>query len=153
MPIPTRAELKAFFETGDQPTQAQFAELIDAIYDLVQGAQDTADAAETAAAAAVAAVKVPVKAFIRFKCLTTVSPGPYHQTYRNHGITLASVQLTGASALYTFTFDDAEADVNYTVEVPEFTTALPAITKTINGFTVTIPDTLNNKIYGILILV
>lgn len=51
MPIPTREELKEYFETGDTPTQAQFAEFIDAVYDLAQQAQDAADAAAAAAAA------------------------------------------------------------------------------------------------------
>jgi hypothetical protein len=46
MPIPTREDLKSFFETGDTPTQAQFGELIDAIYDLAQQSQDAADAAQ-----------------------------------------------------------------------------------------------------------
>lgn len=45
MPIPTRETIKAYFETGDTPTQAQFGALIDAIYDLAQNSQDVADAA------------------------------------------------------------------------------------------------------------
>lgn len=48
MPIPTRETLKAYFETGDTPTEAQFEALIDAIYDLAQSSQDTADAAVAA---------------------------------------------------------------------------------------------------------
>ena len=45
MPIPTREELKAYLETGDTPTESQFHEIIDAIYDLAQSSQDTADEA------------------------------------------------------------------------------------------------------------
>lgn len=45
MPIPTRETIKAYFETGDVPTQVQFAALIDAVYDLSQQANDNADAA------------------------------------------------------------------------------------------------------------
>lgn len=45
MPIPTREELKAFLETGDTPTEAQFGEIIDAMFDLAQSSQDTADEA------------------------------------------------------------------------------------------------------------
>jgi hypothetical protein len=64
MPIPeTQTNLKSFFETGDLPTQAQFAELIDTMFYLYNDAKDSADAATAVAAAAVAsaeAVSAPV---------------------------------------------------------------------------------------------
>ncbi len=46
MPVPyTAAELKARFETGDTPTQQDFADLIDTVFHMAQQAQDQADAA------------------------------------------------------------------------------------------------------------
>jgi hypothetical protein len=45
MPIPSRATIKANFETGKKPTQAQYHQWIDATYDLSQGATTTAEAA------------------------------------------------------------------------------------------------------------
>jgi len=35
----TRAELKAFFETGDKPTQQQFADFIDSVLNLIEQSQ------------------------------------------------------------------------------------------------------------------
>lgn len=56
MPIPeSQATLKSFFETGDKPTQAQFAELIDTMFYLYQAAQTAANAAVVTANAAMAA--------------------------------------------------------------------------------------------------
>jgi len=38
MAIKNRADLKAFFETGDKPTQEQFADLIDSCFNLINNA-------------------------------------------------------------------------------------------------------------------
>lgn len=46
MPVPfTATQIKAWFETGDVPTQQQFADFVDTIFHMVQQAQDQADAA------------------------------------------------------------------------------------------------------------
>jgi hypothetical protein len=59
MPIPeTQATLKSFFETGDKPTQAQFAELIDTMFALYQLTQTAANAAVATANLALAAAGV-----------------------------------------------------------------------------------------------
>lgn len=54
MPITPRATLKSYFETGDTPNQAQFAALVDTMFDLTQSLTDAAEAA-----AAVAADSIP----------------------------------------------------------------------------------------------
>lgn len=46
MPVPfTAAQIKAWFETADVPTQQQFADFVDTMFHMVQQANDTADAA------------------------------------------------------------------------------------------------------------
>lgn len=55
MPIPqTETILKSYFETGDQPNQAQFAELIGTMFYLFQQAMDAAETAQDDAASALA---------------------------------------------------------------------------------------------------
>lgn len=114
MPIPTRAELKAYFETGDHPTEAQFAALVDAIYDLVQGATDVADAAAADAADAVAlvAARAP-RAYAHFKYTTS---GTDRWTVDN--FVGCSIVLSGTfSRTATITFDTPIGDNKYTILV------------------------------------
>jgi hypothetical protein len=110
--IPTRAELKAYFETGDHPTQAQFAALIDAIYDLVQGATDVADAAAADAAAAVAYTEERApRAYAHFKYTTTGT-----DRWTVDSAVGCTIVLSGAySHTATITFDTAIGDDKYTI--------------------------------------
>lgn len=102
MPIPTRETLKAYFETADVPTEAQFAALIDAIYDLAQSAQDTADAAE----ALVENYSTRVGSIYGAVTITYAGssiPTPIHLHGCTVGYTGGGV---GAVLNLTFTFDD-----------------------------------------------
>lgn len=124
MPIPTRATLKSYFETADQPTQTQFAALIDAMYDMAQEATDTAAAAETVAASAVDFVaanpgaKVLVKiSYSGATALWTVN--------KQFGCTVAIV-----GNVATITFTAAFADVNYVVLQDYYSNAAYATTIT-----------------------
>lgn len=98
MPIPTRAALKAYFETGDKPTQAQIAELIDAIYDLNQQTADNARA--VAPVALVYATRVGTVWTIQRA--TSVD-------------TVTHISTTATARVVRVTFSAALPDVNYIV--------------------------------------
>jgi hypothetical protein len=128
MPDPTRAECKAFFNTGDIPTEAQMHAFVDAIFNMVQAAADAAAAA------------VPVLA----KAAFTGQGGNGVCAIANaHNI--ASVTRNGAGR-YDVLFTAALPDSNYQVvfgiekavgggtdgQVAEFQYA----TRTVNGFSI-----------------
>lgn len=115
MPIPTRAELKAYFETGDHPTQAQFAALIDAMFDLFQEAIDQADAAVADAAAAVAYTEArSPRAYAHFK-YTTVGT----DRWTVDSAVGCTIVLSGTySHTATITFDEDIGDDKYTILLP-----------------------------------
>ena len=117
MPIPTRAELKAYFETGDHPTQAQFAALIDAIYDLAQQNSDDAAAAVASADAAVATVAA--------KTPKAVAKVRYHSAQWVVDLQVGcTVALSGTQKrTMVLTFTTAMPDTIYLVEVESGTSA------------------------------
>lgn len=113
MPIPTRAALKALFQTGDHPSEADFATLVDAIYDLSVEASDAAAAAVVTAnsAAAFIAGRTP-KAWARIK---STGGGNWTLVYQVGCL----VVLTGTKgSIVTVTFDPVPlADANYSLYV------------------------------------
>lgn len=121
MPIPTRETLKAFLETGDVPTQAQFGQIIDAMYDMAQQAQDTADAAEAAVAAALPLVAKVYGAFT----LTTglgAAVTPIHLEGCSIGLAYFFASLN-THCTVTITFDAAFPDANYVLTLQSYKTA------------------------------
>lgn len=121
MPIPTRATLKSYFETADQPTQVQFAALVDAIYDLSQFAIDESEAA-VAAAEAIAAASIKASGFFRLgqPAAFTYPTFPAPVIYRENGCTIGIVQVDGSlttiQATITVTLDVPAADAFYPVK-------------------------------------
>lgn len=125
MPIPTRETLKAYFETADVPTQAQFAALIDAAFDLAQEANDKSDAAVATANAAAANV---ARAFGLIRFYRTGSAGPASATLKANGCTIAAAfTFTGSTGSYsiytvdvtitpTVDFDDDDFVITPTIE-------------------------------------
>jgi len=113
MPSPTRAELKAFFETGDVPTQEQMGELVDKVFDGDQDVMTVANAAADDAAAALETVQQ-----YSSKCFATlkghaIGGGSYEWIVDNAaGCTIV---LSGASnKTVTVTFDTALLDDKFT---------------------------------------
>lgn len=107
MPIPfTASQIKAWLETGDHPTQQQFADWVDTLFYMNQQALDLATAADAAAAAAVAAV--------------AARPGPkVLVALKNVAGTWTVAKQFGCTAvvsgfeILTVTFSTAFADTNY----------------------------------------
>jgi len=99
MPIPTREELKAYLETGDTPTQSQFGEIIDAIYDLAQAAQDTADAA----VATVATLQAKAARCYGVVEINTVSTTPGYTVIKVTDCTVVVAQVFSAGFRYNVT--------------------------------------------------
>jgi hypothetical protein len=122
MPIPTREAIKAYFETGDVPTEAQFAEFIDAVYDLAQESQDTATDAVNIATAA--AARTPV-AMGLVKIASGANAAPVAPVaHREVACTIGVVQNTpgglyprAVTATVTVTLDDANADARYPLDL------------------------------------
>lgn len=108
MAIPqSQTTLKSYFETGDVPTQAEFAELIDTMFALYQDAIDSADAAQAAAdAAEAAALAGAAKAIVS----ATYNAG---WTIIGNDLNVDSITIVGGSVRVTFT--EAFADANYVV--------------------------------------
>jgi len=118
MPIPQdEVTLLSYFETGDKPTQAQYAELIQTMFALVQEAFDEAAAATAVAEAA--EERAP-------KALANAThPGAgttYTLTYQHN---IANIQtLAGPKTRITFT--EALNDTDYVVQItPVTSTAHP----------------------------
>jgi len=110
MPIPQdQTVLKSYFETGDTPTQAQFAELIDTLFSLFQTAQTTAAAAVTTANAANTG-----RAMVR----ANVSNITTHTINTLMSVNVASISYistSGGFANYRMSFTTAYANTNYLV--------------------------------------
>lgn len=163
MPIPARETLKAYLETGDTPTQAQFEEIIDAMYDMAQAAQDTANAA-VAAAEAIAAASIKASGFIRVgeNIASWAWPAnPPHAVLRETGCSISvATAYAGASppligATITVDFNTASANEFYNLRIYKLGAGLnnaystrnivvpeliaPA-TKTAAGFSFTTPN-------------
>jgi hypothetical protein len=112
MPIPQdQTVLKSYFETGDTPTQAQFAELIDTMFALVQAAQNTANAAQ-ATANSLAASGALAKVFATVK-----ADGP---PVLEDGFGVSSVTsqaLSSGQRTVRINFTTPRADNHYTIAV------------------------------------
>lgn len=118
MPIPqTQVNLRSYFETGDVPTQAQFAEFIDTMFYLYQQSQNTANAAVAAAAAATSATGRVLAKWTNAAVPVTVMSSN----------TQSIVRTATAGGFYTFrvTFLTPFNSVNYLV--------LPTITTGVGG--------------------
>lgn len=117
MPIPqSQATLRNFFNTGDMPTEAQFADLIDTMFYYTVSLQTQIDAlvvasqATTPGAANVVvsatAVASPVFTGSRgVASVTSISTGPYDQPHAVAAITFRRLRITFTTAyantLYT----------------------------------------------------
>lgn len=117
MPIPQdQAVLKSYFNTGDKPTEAQFAELIDTMFALYQDAKDTANGAVALIAAA--AARYPrVYGYIKKVPPTLVN---------GYGIATVTTITLGVRITFTTPF----ADTNYTIlltEVDGYSGANPSV--------------------------
>jgi hypothetical protein len=130
MPIPTRAELKARFQTGDVPTQADFDAAWDAMYDMFQAAMDAAAAVATDAEEAVDVAEARAA-----KCF-----GIAHFAYPVWVIdSCTGGTMVPAGGVITVTFDVPMPDTDYVVVIG--TGTVPAdqvyrtalITKNINS--------------------
>ena len=107
MPIPeSAAVLKSYFQTGDKPTQAQFADWIDTMFSIVQTATD---AAEAAAAAAAAAQKLRVLLVMTSNASMTI--------YENIGIDSVTVTAGVGTQIFRFNFTNAFPDTKYHVTI------------------------------------
>ena len=146
MPIPTRGTIKANFETGKKPTQAQYHEWIDATYDLSQQAIDTAEAAaDVVDDIAIKASGLLTIAMAGTFTLTMAAPVVYRQRGCTVTVTQNAVPVSsGIIRVYgtiTVDFDVAEPDSHYWVELFANTTetqtaaTLAITTKTAAGFT------------------
>lgn len=108
--------MKSYFETADVPTQAQFAAVIDAMYDMAQEATDTAQQAvdDLAAALALRPDYFPVLAMCKFTRTATPNGNTFAPTANTNAS--ASVLNVDSSGLLRITFDVALADTNYKIE-------------------------------------
>ncbi|HMJ90859.1 MAG TPA: hypothetical protein VK530_13645 [Candidatus Acidoferrum sp.] len=100
--------LKSYFQTGDQPTQAQFGDVFDTMFALYQEAIDTAEAADDAVAAFIAG-GVLAKAFVN----SSVAAPPVVADSFNVD-TVTSISTGGGLRTVRITFDTPFADTNYT---------------------------------------
>lgn len=139
MPIPeSAATLKSYFQTGDKPTQAQFADFIDTMYALFQEAIDTAEAAE-AAVTALTSSGFLAKAFAN----TTAAAPPV--VAESAGIaSITSISLGGGQRTIRITFTTAFADTNYTYVVTALSagtsTAVTQVTKNVAYLEIAVVD-------------
>lgn len=110
MPVPFDATtMKSWFETGDKPTQQQFADVIDTFMAKFQEAIDAAEAAEDAVTTFLAAPGARAKAFVN---TTVAAPPVVADSYGVSGVT--SVGSGGGTRTVRITFMSAFADTNYT---------------------------------------
>lgn len=130
MPIPTREDIKAYFQTGDHPTQAEFAAMIDAMYDMAQQS-DAKAAAAVATANAAEGRSARCFGLVKFVHTTTAAPTPTTLKANNCTMTVAFT-LTGTSGAYrlydtvvTIVPTTDFADVNFVVS-PELERAVSA---------------------------
>jgi hypothetical protein len=132
MPIPTRADCKARFQTGDQPTEADFATyIIDPMYDLAQESIDASTAAVAAAARAPVAFGL-VKLRVTTPGGTSNSVADAPVIHRESGctITVPTPASVGGSNprtlnhLFTIDLDVANVDAEYVVSVNRAETRL-----------------------------
>jgi len=140
MPIPSRATLKSYFETADQPTQAQFAALIDAIYDMNVDIAAVADAAAADAAAALAKAADVIDMRASFHCLIPAN-------YQDNGVAftledslnIASVAtlVSGGHAIATFTAPFADTYFSVRATILDAAAPKPCILDLVTG----VPET------------
>lgn len=130
MPL-TRAALKALFETGDVPSQANYADLIDTFFDIVQEANDAAAAAAADAADALAIVEA--RAARCFGLLKAVDVG-LGNDYAVDNVVGATIVLSGTDKrTVTVTFDEDLGDTKYTVLTSNENVGAPTVTSKTSG--------------------
>jgi hypothetical protein len=112
MPVPySQANLKARFETGDIPTQQDYADLIDTFFSLFQTAEDDAAAALVAANAAAAGLAAWSGSF------TTATVTFTETMNRNIASVTPTIVGVGVAWDLRFNFTVAFANANYLVLV------------------------------------
>lgn len=132
--------LRSHFETGDKPTQDQFAEFIGTMFYLAQRAQDTADAA--LAVAALARARAPL---VLVSATYPGSGADYNMDQRLNVDTVQASGSVGGDRVIRVSFTEALPSTAYVVLVTLFSsnqnwTQVQIVNKTIDYVEIKVPN-------------